>query len=120
MGTVDVYQLCQLGEGWHEVENWPPAIRWTKDRAVAYLRGSSSRHTLAIRACVHRVTTGQIAVNGKAVKRFSLDPGWHELTSSLPQAEDATVEVEILVDNPWIPPRDGRIVGIAVEKIGLE
>lgn len=120
IGTVDVYQLGQLGEGWHEVENWPPAIRWTKDRAVAYLRGSPSQHTLIIRVYVHRSTSGQIAVNGQAVKKFSLDPGWHELTSPVPEAEDATVEVEVSVDNPWIPPSDGRLLGIAVEKMALE
>lgn len=120
MDDALVYQLCQLGEGWHEVENWPPAIRWTKERAVAYLHRSPSQHTLVIRVCAHQVTSGQVVMSGKVVKRFNLEPGWHELTSSLPPAEDSTVKVEIAVDNPRIPPRDGRLLGIAVEKIGLE
>lgn len=120
MGTVDRHQLYQLGEGWHEVENWPPAIRWTKDRAVAYLDRSPSQHTLVIRAYAHHMTAGQVAVSGKVVERFNLSPGWHYLISPLPPTENTTIEVEITVENPFVPPRDGRLLGIAVEKIVLE
>ena len=121
MGDGDV---LQLGPGWHNFEEWPPAIRWTGRNAVAFI-AATEQTVLKLRAYAgSRVTTGTITAGGAAPQAFRLEPrGPHEI--SVPLAGSGLLEVRIAVDNPFRPSEeegsgDTRELGIAVERIWLE
>ena len=126
MGDGDV---LQLGAGGHDLEDWPPSIRWTGREAVAYLSAPGPGHTaLKMRAwggpqgtlgrVVFRDRAGQEAYPTEA---FSLEGGgpW-EIAVPLPAGLGGgeLLEVRLVVDRPFVPgPEDRRELGVAGERL---
>jgi hypothetical protein len=122
----------QCGPGWHDLEVWPPKVRWTKTEAIAYLN-LNCRSKLYIEALTHSPgishpsTIGRVDVNGMTVGRFCLEGGgWRQLEFPLYLPGSPQVaEIKIVVDNPWIPSAissipDNRKLGIAVRRIWVD
>ena len=128
-----------LAEGWHPVENWPPLVRWTQDRASLYLRRDSAAQLLGIAMCrphhsgdpitgrilVEDVNIGDFSIATPDFERYSfpLQPGEN---GQLQPAEDGQiVRIEIIVDETVLSQengrsRDGRHLGVAVREVWLE
>ncbi|MBC8248375.1 MAG: ABC transporter ATP-binding protein [Anaerolineales bacterium] len=125
MGENDAH--C-LDGGWHEVEDWPPKVRWTTKRASLLLMpdGSSSRLSM-IAWCPQPALTpqsGRVYVDGRVVGKFDLtgtDP--RTFSFRLPQPNvDKAIKVTIEVKRTLIPAEAGlgedrRELGVAVQEI---
>jgi MoaA/NifB/PqqE/SkfB family radical SAM enzyme len=119
-----------LAYGWHQPENLPPVVRWTKDEAAAYLAIPLNGKRLGLRVLsLHpdlrdrpielRVTLDEVALNPARVARR----GWETLWFDVPESRRGkTVKVTLRVDRTWTPlnalgTADSRSLGVAVEKI---
>ncbi len=120
-----------LGEGWFPAENWPPSVRWTSERAVAYLRQDVGQGALVLSACrpLHgrAPARGRVCVDGRHIATFRLHgmdfedvvipldlvtaPTTHEFVI---EVDDALVPAEVGLDT------DTRPLGIAVRSIRVE
>ena len=120
-----------LGEGWFPAENWPPQVRWTSERAVAYLRQDVGQGSLILSACrpLHgrAQAEGRVSLNGLHIATFRFhgmdfedvvvpldpvtSPTSHELAI---EVDDALVPAEVGLDT------DTRPLGIAVRSIRVE
>ena len=120
-----------LAEGWHPVENWPPLVRWTQDRASLYLRRDSAAQLLGIAMCRPHHSgdpvTGRILVEDVNIGDFSIaTPDFERYLFPLQPAEDGQiVQIEIIVDETVLSQesgrsRDGRHLGVAVREVWLE
>ncbi len=119
MGDNDV---TQIGEGWHDLENWPPYIRWTKKKAIAYLKKDTTVNKLLIKAIAHVPLTGSIMINKQQSPSFTIGPSkWQTIETELPElSENEIVEISIEVEKTWIPENgDKRELGIAIQSILL-
>ena len=124
MGITD---YCSLGHGWHSLENWPPAIRWTSLKASAYLKSDQTFKKVFIKAITHYPNiNAKISIDKQFIKAFSFnDTEWNVLEIDLPDFDTNIIEVLFEVDKTWIPDEimkngDTRELGIAVHKIWLE
>lgn len=119
MGDNDV---TQIGEGWHDLENWPPYIRWTKKKAIAYLKMDKSANKLLIKAMTHIPLTGTITINKQHSQDFTFIPTeWQTIETEIPKLSyGEIVEISIEVERTWTPKNgDFRELGLAVESISL-
>ena len=120
-----------LGEGWYPVENWPPHVRWTAERATLFLRKEGAAHLLGIAMCRPHHTgepvTGRILVEGESIGDFSIaTPDFERYLFPLQGAANGRIKrIEIVVDEP-MPSQverqteDERGLGVAVREIWLE
>ncbi|MGA9349188.1 MAG: ABC transporter ATP-binding protein [Anaerolineae bacterium] len=125
MGDNDAH--C-LDGGWHEVEDWPPKVRWTEKRASLLLMpdGSASRLSM-IAWCPQPALTpqsGRVYVDGRVVGKFDLtDTDPRTFSFRLPQPNmSKTIKVTIEVKQTLIPAEAGlsedrRELGVAVQEI---
>ena len=128
MGAPDVEWL---GEGWFPAENWPPRVRWTSERAVAYLRQDTGQGSLILTACrpLHgrAQAEGRVSLNGLHIATFRLHGmDFEDVVVPLdPVTSPTTHELVIEVDDALVPAEvgldtDTRPLGIAVRSIRVE
>jgi hypothetical protein len=117
-----------LDEGWHEVEDWPPKVRWTTKRAsVLLMPDGSSRRLSMIAWCPQPALSpqsGRVYVDGRVVGQFDLtDATPRTFSFRLPQPNvNRTIKVTIEVKRTLIPAEvglseDRRELGVAVQEI---
>ena len=120
-----------LGEGWFPAENWPPRVRWTSERAVAYLRQDVGQGALILSACrpLHgrAQAQGRVSVAGRHIATFRLHGmDFEDVVIPLdPVTAPTTHELVIEVDEELVPAEvgldtDTRPLGIAVRSIRVE
>jgi ABC-type polysaccharide/polyol phosphate transport system ATPase subunit len=120
-----------LGEGWYPPEEWPPRLRWTTERAVAYVTQSVGQGTLVLSVCrpFHSVAgaSAQLRLNGRHVATFVVSQmEFQDVVVPLDLVnEPTTLEIEIVIDNPLVPVAvgiddDSRTLGLAVRSIRVE
>ena len=120
-----------LGEGWFPAENWPPRVRWTSERAVAYLRQDVGQGSLILSACrpLHgrAQAQGRVRLNGLHIATFQLHGmDFEDVVVPLdPVTRPTTHELVIEVDDALVPATvgldsDTRPLGIAVSSIRVE
>ena len=126
-----------LRSGWYDVEDWPPAIRWTAENATARLQLPDSRAQtqFGMRAAPGPLgSRGKVRIGGLDVGVFTIEPNYIQevnlpvaegLLTDVAVGEDGAVEVSIQIANPFVPAevtkgsKDRRELGIAVESIWL-
>jgi lipopolysaccharide transport system ATP-binding protein len=117
-----------LDGGWHEVEDWPPKVRWTKKRASVFLMpDGSSRRLSMIAWCPQPALTpqsGRVYVDGRVVGKFDLtDANPQTFSFRLPRpnmsrAIKVVIEVErILIPAEAVLSEDRRELGVAIQEI---
>jgi 2-polyprenyl-3-methyl-5-hydroxy-6-metoxy-1,4-benzoquinol methylase len=116
MGENDLFHLK---EGWYELENWPPNIRWTRGEASALLRKSKDDKFVIVRLCAHRKETAVLIKANRSEKKFAINWGWHDLKVPLAEDEKEGLEVTIKTLTPLLHDAWGKELGVAVEKIWL-
>lgn len=119
MGDNDV---THIGEGWHDLENWPPYIRWTRKKAVAYLKKNGIANKIRIEAMAHVPLSGSVTINKQDSQSFTLRPvEWQTIEVKLSESfKDDIIEVTIEVEKIWKPGNgDMRELGMAVKSIVL-
>ena len=119
----------KLETGFHQVESWPPTIRWTdrqaRIRMEAHGQGTLAAHFFSGPKELGRPVSGSVSLNG-AAHRFSVGPGeWAELRFPMPARPDGPLLVEIDLDQTWVPREmhldtDSRNLGIAIQRLWLE
>lgn len=120
-----------LGEGWFPAENWPPRVRWTSERCVAYLRQDVGHGALILSACrpLHgrAQARGRVCVDGHHIATFRLHGmDFEDIVIPLdPVTAPTTHELVIEVDDVLVPAEvgldsDTRPLGIAVRSIRVE
>ncbi|HOV82337.1 MAG TPA: radical SAM protein [Methanothrix sp.] len=114
-----------LGPGWYAVENWPPKVRWTGKRAMAYLRAPRPSEHLFIKVASGH-TGFSISCNNLSVCSCQMMPEeWVEVDIPLKDiTDDEALVIGIEVDKTWVPDDiikngDKRELGVAVERIWL-
>lgn len=116
-----------LPTGWYHTENWPPYIRWTRERAFAFLKIDKISSKLFIKAKTNYPGINvRISINRQFEERISFDDAeWKIIDVNIKDVDTNIIEVMIDVDKTWIPDEllkngDTRELGIAVEKIWIE
>ena len=120
-----------LGTGWYPAENWPPRMRWTAERAVAYVSQGVGQGTLVLSVCrpLHdgSVARARVSVDGRHIAAFQVHGmDFEDVAIPLdPVAEPRTLEVAITVDDALVPAAvglddDTRKLGLAVRSIRVE
>ena len=121
--TMGVDDVGQVGRGWYDVEVADVSFRWSGKTAKFYLKNQcGTRVVLRARCANPRVpVTVTLSVDGQCAGTASLaDHSWHDLAFDLGPSAGATIlSCEIEVSNMWVPPGDGRQLGIAVHRIFL-
>ena len=120
-----------LGEGWFPAEDWPPHIRWTAPRAVAYVRQDVGQGALVLSACrpLHGrgTTRASVTVNGRHIATVPVHGmDFEDIVIPLdPVISPETHELVIEVEDPLVPAEigldsDTRPLGLAVRSIRVE
>ncbi len=120
-----------LGEGWYPPEEWPPRLRWTTDRAIAYLTQTVGQGSLVLSVCrpFHDAAgaDAQLRLNGRHVATFAVrHMDFQDVVVPLdPVTAPTTLELEIVVEEPLVPAAvgiddDSRTLGLAVRSIRVE
>jgi ABC-type polysaccharide/polyol phosphate transport system ATPase subunit len=118
-----------LGAGWYPPEDWPPVVRWTAERATAYLAQDEWAVTVGIAMCRPQhgaeVVHGRVLVGGEQVGVFDLaSPSFEPFTFPVSAITGRReVEIRIEVENPLRPTPeagDQRVLGVAVREVWLE
>lgn len=120
-----------LGEGWFPAEDWPPHIRWTAPRAVAYVRQDVGQGALVLSACrpLHGrgTTRASVTVNGRHIATVPVHGmDFEDIVIPLdPVISPETHELVIEVEDPLVPAdigldTDTRPLGLAVRSIRVE
>jgi ABC-type polysaccharide/polyol phosphate transport system ATPase subunit len=120
-----------LGPGWYPPEDWPPSVRWTTRRAVAYLTQDEWMSSVGVTMCRPRheaaVPTGRVLVDGRLAGRFELTVPALEPSSFPLEPVSGAREVEVVleIDIPIEPASGGesddrRELGVAVHELWLE
>jgi lipopolysaccharide transport system ATP-binding protein len=120
-----------LGPGWYPPEDWPPRVRWTTGRAVAYLTQDEWTSMVGITMCRPQhgagVATGRLLVGGRLAGRFELAvPALEPFTFPVEPVDGAReVEVVLEIDQALEPATGGesddrRELGVAVHELWLE
>ena len=122
MGKND---LDALGPGWYCLECIPEKIRWTHQKAIAYLRKTEEK-TFNIKIITF-FPNMQLKITAESDSHlFALSPNqWQILTIPLKNEDISILQILLEVDRTWIPDNlynndDYRKLGIAVEKIWLD
>ena len=121
MGETD----GQLGPGWYHLEHnpyWKRTYRWTKQRAVFFLKNDFQSKTVSIEMRTARKgKRGSITINGKKAGEFSMDHSeWTTLKFDLPEKTNNVFKTEIFVKNPSKEGEDRRkSLGVAVSNVTL-
>jgi len=117
-----------LGGGWHEVEDWPPKVRWMGKRASVFLMPDGSASRLCMIAWCPQPAlipqSGRVYVDGRVVGKFELT-GANPRTFSfrLPEPNvSKPIKVTIEVNRTLIPAEvglgeDRRELGVAVQEV---
>jgi len=125
---MGVNDYTSLGPGWYSLENWPPCIRWTSKKGIAYLKRDEKYTQLClmlIDGIKERETI--IYVNNKNSGKYKISS--HDFqTIRIPLIdidEQKYLEVAIEVKKTWIPDngiKNGtmRSLGMAVQKMWQE
>ena len=119
------------GEGWFPAEDWPPHIRWTAPRAVAYVRQDVGQGALVLSACrpLHGrgTTRASVTVNGRHIATVPVHGmDFEDIVIPLdPVISPETHELVIEVEDPLVPAEigldtDTRPLGLAVRSIRVE
>ncbi len=129
MGITDRYSL---GYGWYPLENLPHPGRWTKSKAIFYLKPIRCDTTsilkielLTFPEATKKPCTGEVLINGKKVKNIRIEKnGWHELSIKLSLPLEGIIKGEILIKSMWVPDKylkngDRRSLGVAVKNISI-
>lgn len=117
-----------LDGGWHEVEDWPPKVRWMGKRASVFLmpEASSSRLSLIVWCPQPALIpqSGRVYVDSRVVGQFNLTSTEPQMFSfRLPRPNtDQPVRVTIEVTRTLVPAEAGlgedrRELGVAVQEI---
>jgi hypothetical protein len=119
-----------LGPGWYPPEDWPPRVRWTTQRAVAYLTQDDWASNVVITMCRpqhdEHAVIGRVLVDGQQAGRFelaapALEPFAFPIEPvSESQEREVVIEVETLLDPTAEASDDRRTLGVAVHAISLE
>ena len=120
-----------LGAGWYPAENWPPRVRWTAERAVAYLTQDVGQGALILSVCrpLHDTSkaSAKVAVDGRHLASFRVNQmDFEEIAVPLdPVFAPTTREVVIDVDGALVPAvvgldDDTRRLGLAFQSIRVE
>lgn len=114
-----------LGPGWYGLERWPPVIRWTGKKAIAYLKGQPGQVCLCIKATGSRVGPNlTISVNGNPLKAYKLEPDWAGILKAPLENGEGIIRLDLEVDETLSPrdfgEGDERELGVAVERIWLK
>jgi len=129
MGGNDIEQLAG---GWHDLEDFPPRVRWTTRKAYALMR-IVDQHSINLKALTyypaiknHQIN-GHIEIDDVAIGDFTIvNSEWKILKFNLPkQSIGKIIKVAIVIHEPWIPAEimfssDHRELGIAVSRIWAE
>ena len=129
--AMDAPDAEWLGEGWFPAENWPPRVRWTSERSVAYVRQDVGQGALILSACrpLHgrAQAEGRVSVDGHYIASFRLHGmDFEDVVIPLdPVTAPTTHELVIEVDDALVPAEvgldtDTRPLGIAVSSIRVE
>jgi MoaA/NifB/PqqE/SkfB family radical SAM enzyme len=129
MGENDIEQC---GEGWHDLENFPPRVRWTTGKADSFLR-VVDQHSIMVEALTYYPTItnnsihGHLEIDGSSIGDFTIaDDKWNTLRLDLPKRfSNRIIKVSIVIHEPWSPANimsssDHRELGIAVHRIWAE
>lgn len=129
MGETDIEQCI---DGWHDLEDFPPRVRWTTKKANSRLR-VMGQHRILIKALTyyptitHNPIHGHIEIDDLTIGDFTIvNDDWNILKFNLPeQFSDKIIKVAIVIHEPWIPASlmsssDQRELGIAVHRIWAE
>ncbi len=125
MGVNDQTQIEH--SGFYPLEDWPPKIRWTKQKANVSLRGSGQSY-LAVRFFTGQGRTGvkgSISLEGDSVGAFACESEvWFDKRFPLSRPVSGDVEVSIQVEETWVPHNvsgnhDTRELGVALEWVKL-
>lgn len=118
-----------LGVGWHEPEQPPASLRWTRQTAEVWLTAQGGESGIVVEAGPGPVALGPVAVTlrcGDATASFRLtEDAWTPLHLALPACEPgASVLIEIDVDGLRSPAAQGlsgdtRSLGVMVRKVAL-
>jgi hypothetical protein len=119
--------------GWHDLECFPPHIRWTSGKADVLLKVANRHRYIMVKALTHYPAVKHEALHGHVelgnvhIGDFTLaDCEWHTLKFTLPQPlNDESITMTIVIHEPWIPAEitsssDQRELGIAVQRIWVE
>ena len=120
-----------LGDGWHPVEIWPPAVRWIGREARVVLTQDVARGTLVISACrpVHadRPVRGTVTVNGKEITNFRVSGiDFEDIVIPLEPVDEPTrLEIGLEMAEIFVPAvvgidPDTRELGLAIREIRIE
>ncbi|MBM4436216.1 MAG: ABC transporter ATP-binding protein [Actinobacteria bacterium] len=120
-----------LGAGWYPAENWPPRVRWTAGRAVAYVTQEAGHGTLVISACrpLHDASPApvRVLVDGAHLASFRTHGmDFEDITVPLDPVDAGRVlEVALEVEELLVPAlvgldTDTRRLGLAVRSIRVE
>ncbi len=122
----------QCAEGWHDLEYFPPKVRWTSGKAEVLLRISNQR-SIKVNALTyypaisHETMTGHLEIDDLTIGDFKIaNSEWNILKFGIPaQLVDKIVKITIVIHDPWIPAKitsssDQRELGIAVNRIWAE
>ena len=120
-----------LGPGWYPAEDWPPRVRWTTRRAVAYVTQEPGSEVLTVTACrpLHDTSeaTARLLLDGEHVATFRVSSmDFEDIAVPLDPVDEAKVrEVVIEVDDALVPAAvgledDTRPLGLAVRSLRVE
>jgi ABC-type polysaccharide/polyol phosphate transport system ATPase subunit len=120
-----------LGDGWHPVENWPPAVRWIGREARLILTQDIARGTLVISACrpmhADRPVVGKVIVNGLEITNFRVSGiDFEDVVIPLdPVNEPTRLEIGLVMEETFVPALvgidpDSRELGLAIRGIRIE
>ena len=120
-----------LGDGWHPVENWPPAVRWIGREARVVLTQDVARGTLVISACrpmhADRPVQGKVTVNGEEITNFRVSGiDFEDIVIPLdPVNEPTRLEIGLVMEATFVPATvgidpDTRELGLAIREIRIE
>jgi ABC-type polysaccharide/polyol phosphate transport system ATPase subunit len=120
-----------LGDGWHPVENWPPAVRWIGRRARVVLTQDVARGTLIISACrpmhAERPVRGTVTVDGKPITNFKISGiDFEDVVIPLePVNQPTRLEIGLELAETFVPAvagidPDTRELGLAIREIRIE
>jgi carbonic anhydrase/acetyltransferase-like protein (isoleucine patch superfamily) len=125
IGGIESYRY--LAEGWYDIEDWPPLIRWTSKSASLFLGKGPTHEELRIRYYNKGCSTLSIDIDNGPPSGWILKTDcWDDAIVKLRhKGQSYVLKVSMEVDRIWTPGEignmeDKRDLGIAVEKIWLE
>jgi hypothetical protein len=125
---IGVNDHNSLGSGWHQLEDWPPCIRWTHKISVAYLKKAKNSSQLCFKLYTGiKKNEVLIYLNDKNYREYELCPANFQIirVPLIRSDEMKYLKVTIEVKETWIPDKvikngDLRSLGVAVERIWQE